>query len=74
MVGVGSSDIDDVDRGIGNKLCVGAIRFSSGGCFDVFEEGLGAGCRGRGCCCCNDVLNVIDTAGSRVGEEVFGER
>jgi hypothetical protein len=73
MVGMGSCNVDYVDGGVFDELVVGAVGFSGAGPGDVFDEGLGAGFGGGGCRGCEDVLDVVNIAGGRVGEEIFGK-
>lgn len=66
-----SCDVDDVHVWVCDELGVRAIGFCAAGGFDFFEKvGGPRGGGGRGCCC-DDVLNIVDFAGSRVSEEVF---
>ena len=73
MVGVWSSDIDNVYIWIFYELGVGTVGFGAGWGFDVFQESGGPRGRGGGCGCCDDMLDIVDIAGGGVGEEVFGE-
>jgi len=66
-------DVDDVDVGIFDEFGVGAIGLCFRGGFDVFEELFSSRGGRRGCCCYDGVMDVVDIAGSRVGEEIFGE-
>jgi hypothetical protein len=73
MVGVRCGNVDYVHIRVFDELVVGAIGFCGAWPIDIFDEcfrtGLGGGGRG----CCEDVLDIVDTAGSRVGEKIFSE-
>jgi hypothetical protein len=49
-----------------DELVIGAVGFCCAGTLDIFDEVFGAGLgRGR-CCCCEDVLDIVYIARSRV--------
>jgi len=61
-------DIDYVDVGVLDELVVGPIGFSCAGTGDIFDKGFGAGLGGGGCGGCEDMLDIVNIAGCRVGE------
>lgn len=73
VVAVGRGDVDDVDVGVGGELFVGAVGFGGLGGSDFFEKFLGSVGGGRGGCSDDDVFDVFDAAGFRVGPEISGE-
>jgi hypothetical protein len=66
-------NVDDIDIGVVDKLCVRAVCLSGARCLHLFQESRGsASGRGRRSGS-NDMLDIMDIANSWVREEIFGK-
>ena len=71
MMGVGSSDIDDVDIRIFDQLLVGTIGFGGGGTFAGLEELFGARNRRGGCGSGDGVFDIGYLTSRGIKHEIF---
>ncbi len=70
-MGVGSSDINDVDIRIFDQLLVGTIGFGGGGTFAGLEELFGARNRRGGCGSGDGMFDIGDLTSGGIEQEIF---